>query len=63
MDSREQNLMVVVDSEQRRGIFVKGSATGGVLRGVRRVNKRRVKKKRLDISVRDKQLMEHLILN
>ena len=42
---------------------VKGSATGGALRGVRRVNKRSVKVYRLDISVTDKQLMEHLTLN
>ena len=44
-------------------IVVKGSATGGALRGVRRVNKRIVKVYRLDISVTDKQLMEHLTLN
>ena len=42
---------------------VKGSATGSALRGVRKVNKRSVKVYRLNISVTDKQLMEHLTLN
>ena len=47
-------------------VVPEGAGDGGGscgLRGVRKVNKRSVKVYRLDISVTDKQLMEHLTLN